>query len=41
MRTRHHIGLSVLSFFIVTFVFAIEARADPITITIVDPFDPI
>ena len=38
MRTRHHIGLSVLSFFIVTFVFAIEARADPITITIVDPF---
>ena len=43
MRTSHrskHIGLSVLSFLIVTFVFAIEAHADPITITITDPFRP-
>src|SRR5215203_5617095 len=43
MRTLHnsnHIGLSVLSLLIVTFVFAVEVRADPITITINDPSRP-
>jgi len=43
MGTRHksnHIGLSVLSLLIVTFVFAVEVRADPVAITIVDPFRP-
>ena len=33
-----HIGLCVLSLLIVTFLFAAEVRADPITITIADPF---
>jgi hypothetical protein len=39
-RKSNHIGLSVLSLLIVTFVFAGDARADPITITIADPFRP-
>src|SRR5688572_28022362 len=43
MRILHrssHFGLSVLSLLIVTFLFGVEARADPITITIDDPFRP-
>lgn len=35
-----HIALSVLSLLIVTVLFGVEARADPITITIDDPFRP-
>jgi hypothetical protein len=36
----NHIGLSVLGFLIVTVLFAVEVRADPITVTITDPFRP-
>lgn len=41
MRIRHkskHTGLFVWSLLIVMFLFAVEVRADPITITIADPF---
>ena len=41
MRTpgkSRHIGFSVLGLLVVTFMFAAEAQADPITITITDPF---
>jgi PEP-CTERM motif-containing protein len=41
MRTRHktnHMGLSVFGLLILTFLFVGEVRADPIAITITDPF---
>lgn len=37
-RKSSHIGLSVLGLLVVTFMFAVEAQADPVTITITDPF---
>jgi hypothetical protein len=43
MRTApksNHIGLSVLSLLIMAFLFAVDVRADPITITIADPLRP-
>ena len=39
-RKTSHIGLSVLSLLVMTFVFAVDAHADPITITIIDPSRP-
>jgi hypothetical protein len=43
MRIRHkgrHTGLAFLSLLFVSFLFAVEVRADPITVTITDPFRP-
>jgi len=39
-RKSNHLGLSVLSLLVVTFMFAVEAHADPVTITIIDPSRP-
>lgn len=39
-RKLSHVGLSVLGLLVVTFVFAVEAQADPVTSIITDPSRP-
>ena len=37
-RQSSHIGITVLGLLLLTFMFAAQVRADPITITLTDPF---